>query len=138
MLPTSRFTSKDLYEDSRINALKEIDSDDIKLVADPRLGSNFLGYRLLTRLGGKRLEDIGQYIKLADDGDGENRKGSKKIRLYEGSILDYMKLRYRLGVSEGQSEILSGFYFPFELNGDLLNAVSLNKGMNLDSDSSKS
>ena len=108
--------------------LEEFDSDDFKLIRDPRIGPRYLGYRLLTRLGGEKVEDIGRYIKLSNN---NNEIKKQKIRVYEGSTLDYARLRYRLGVAEGNQEILSGFYFPFELNGDLLNAISLNKGLYL-------
>lgn len=128
ILPMSAFEQLDNQDEpeeyNEPAQLEEIDSDDIKLVADPRLGSEYLGYRFLTRLGGKEITDIGKYIKLA--GGGEKKR---KIRLYEGSFADYVKLRYRLGVSEGLEDIRSAFYYPFELNGDLLNAVSLNKGL---------
>ena len=100
--------------------LVEIDSDDIKLVNDPRIRkNNVLGYRFLTRLGGKTLQDIGKYCKAPET----------KLRLIQGSISDYHILKYRFGISEGFHDHLSGHYFPFELNGDILNAVSLNKGL---------
>jgi len=108
-----------IKQEATFTRLEEIDSDDIKLVADPRLGAHYLGYRLLTRLGGAKIEDIGPYLKVVDGGG---------IRLYEGSTLEYARLRYQLGVLEGNAEMRSGSYLPFELNGDLLNAVSLNKG----------
>lgn len=132
LVPAANFTDNfTVKHPSNLPELKEIDSDDIKLVRDPRLGPRYLGYRFLTRLGGSRLEDIGKYIKpinnhKEDDDKSQRRMG--KLRLYEGSIWDYARLRYRLGVAEGQQECMSGFYFPFELNGDLLNAISLNKG----------
>lgn len=123
VIPLSAFTS----QQPDYTFLEEIESDDLKLIPDPRLGTEYLGYKFLSRLGGDKLEDVGKYLKRATHDDGGNR-GSKKIRLYEGSISDYIQLRYRLGVAEGVTDILSGFYFPFELNGDLMNAVSLNKG----------
>ncbi|CAG2114255.1 unnamed protein product [Medioppia subpectinata] len=93
--------------------LPEVVSDDFQLVADPRIPQ--MGYRLLTRMGGKRFDDILKYI--ADK------------RIEEGTLGHYRTYRYRLGVSEGFDDLLSGFYYPFELNGDYLNAISVNKGL---------
>ena len=93
--------------------LKEVISDDFQLVNDPRIPQ--MGYRLLTRIGGNRFEDI---IKLIED-----------KRVEEGSLSHYRSYRYKLGVSEGYDDLLSGFYFPFECNGDYLNAISVDKGL---------
>ncbi|XP_046911129.1 iron-sulfur cluster assembly factor IBA57, mitochondrial [Dermatophagoides farinae] len=101
--------------------LSPIDSDDLKLVADPRIGYEHFGYRFLTRLGGSRLEDLGPYIKC--------QSNHERIRLIEGRIADYIGLKYQLGLAEGQNDIRSGHYFPFEMNGDFINAISLNKGL---------
>ncbi|KAI2807055.1 Iron-sulfur clusters incorporation protein [Blomia tropicalis] len=121
IIPINKFTdNNNASNDSNIQ-IEEIDSDDIKLVADPRVGSSHIGYRLLTRLGATQIEDIGQYIQL--------QNYSKKVRIHEGTIGDYVQLRYRLGIPEGYKDILSGHYYPFELNGDILNAISLNKGL---------
>ncbi|CAG2166584.1 unnamed protein product [Oppiella nova] len=93
--------------------LQEVVSDDFQLVADPRIPQ--MGYRLLTRIGGKRFEDILGFI---DD-----------KRIDEGTVADYHTYRYKLGVSEGSEDLLSGFYYPFEMNGDYLNAISVDKGL---------
>ena len=132
ILPATAFDGPEnavdhLEDDHHAHELEEIDSDDIKLVADPRIGSHRLGYRFLTRLGGRQITDIGRYLKLVGS-DNKQEQKKQKIRLYEGSYADYVRLRYRLGVAEGAEDIRSAFYYPFELNGDLVNAVSLNKG----------
>lgn len=101
--------------------LRPLDSDDIKLAPDSRIGAEYLGYRFLTRLNGSQLEDIGKFIKC--------QSNSKKIQLMEGQLSDYIRLRYKLGIAEGNKDILSGFYFPIELNADFLNAISLDKGL---------
>ena len=93
--------------------LREVISDDFQLVNDPRIPQ--MGYRLLTRIGGKRFEDIINFIE--------------DKRIEEGRLSHYRRYRYKLGVSEGYEDILSGFFFPFECNGDYLNAVSVDKGL---------
>ncbi|XP_054153799.1 putative transferase CAF17 homolog, mitochondrial [Oppia nitens] len=93
--------------------LKEVISDDFQLVTDPRLPQ--LGYRLLSRIGGKEFQDILPFIE--------------DKRIEEGNIGHYRSYKYKLGVSEGNEDMLSGFYFPFELNGDYLNAISVDKGL---------
>lgn len=117
---THRDEYLDPLEPNSRGHLEQIDSDDLKLLPDPRLGSAYLGYRFLTRLNGDRLERIGPYLK--------GQTTSKRIRLVEGRVVDYNRLRYRMGVAEGYDDLWSGFYFPFELNGDIMNAVSLHKG----------
>ncbi|KAI7697865.1 hypothetical protein SSS_08194, partial [Sarcoptes scabiei] len=112
---------QEVNDNDSIEQLQTFDSDDIKLVADPRVGSKFFGYRLLTRLGGLRIQDIGSIIKC--------QSKNKKIKLMELSVGDYNRLKYQLGLAEGHNDILSGFYYPFELNGDYINAISLNKGL---------
>ena len=98
--------------------LQQIDCDDIKLVQDPRVGSQHFGYRFFTRLGAKSINEVKKYLK----------SDYMPIDLLESTIGTYNKLKYRLGIPEGYHDILSGFYFPFELNGDFLNAICLDKG----------
>ena len=93
--------------------LKEVISDDFQIVNDPRIPH--MGYRLLSRIGGNTFEDIS---KLIED-----------KRIEEGNLSHYRRYRYKLGVSEGYKDLLSGFFFPFECNGDYLNAVSVDKGL---------
>lgn len=111
-------TNADYFSSQEI--LHPLDSDDIKLAPDPRIGAEYLGYRFLTRLHGSQLQDIGKFIKC--------QSNSKRIKLMQGQLSDYIRLRYKLGIAEGIKDILSGFYFPFELNADFLNAISLDKG----------
>lgn len=93
--------------------LNEIISDDLQLVSDPRIPQ--MGYRLLTRIGGNNFKDIVKYIEAE--------------HIEEGKLTHYQTYRFRLGVSEGYDDLLSAFYFPFECNGDYLNAVSVDKGL---------
>ena len=93
--------------------LKEVISDDFQLVNDPRMPQ--MGYRLLTRIGGQRFDDI---LKFIDD-----------KRVEEGNVGHYKSYRYKLGVTEGYEDLSSGFFFPFECNGDYLNAISIGKGL---------
>lgn len=46
----------------------------------------------------------------------------------EGSLKDYIKHRYRLGVGEGLSDHPESDCLPLECNADLLNSVSFTKG----------
>jgi len=85
----------------------------LQLVNDPRIPQ--LGYRLLTRIGGNKFKDVVKYI------DAKN--------VEEGQLNHYQTYRYKLGVSEGYDDLLSGYYYPFECNGDYLNAVSVDKGL---------
>lgn len=123
LIPERSFEFRiDQYPLGKQPELIEIDSDDIKLVQDPRIRyNNFLGYRFFTRLGANRLDDIGRFCKLPDS-------DTTRLRLSQGTTTDYRRLRYRFGVSEGIRDNPSGAYYPFELNGDIFNAVSLNKG----------
>lgn len=41
---------------------------------------------------------------------------------------NYMILRYKLGVAEGSTELLTGKIFPFEANFDYLNGINFHKG----------
>jgi folate-binding Fe-S cluster repair protein YgfZ len=104
---------KSYDSDSNDFFLNEIISDDLQLVSDPRIPQ--MGYRLLTRIGGNHFDDIIKYID--------------PNLIEESKLAQYQKHRFKLGVSEGYDDLLSGFYFPFECNGDYLNAVSLNKGL---------
>ncbi|OTF78121.1 Mitochondrial ransferase CAF17-like protein, partial [Euroglyphus maynei] len=120
IFPASLF-GKHYHADNIDHTLHPIDSDDLKLVADPRIGSEYFGYRFLTRLGGSNFKDLGPYIKC--------QSNHERIRLIEGQMTDYIRLKYQLGLAEGQNDIKSGFYFPFEMNGDFVNAISLDKGL---------
>ena len=120
ILPAS-LLNKHYSADTIDETLRPINSDDLKLVADPRIGSKYFGYRFITRLGGSSLKDLGPYIKC--------QSNHERIRLIEGQITDYIRLKYQLGLAEGHNDVKSGFYFPFELNGDFINAISLDKGL---------
>lgn len=125
ILPFTAFMNHSWRKDERgpnkagegARSLPVIDSDDIKLIADPRLGAATLGYRLLTRLESKATpRDIQKYL-----GD--------EVHLEQGRVAEYIRLKYLQGVGEGYDDIRSGFYFPFELNGDFLDAIRLDKGL---------
>ena len=90
--------------------INEIVSDDISIVQDPRIPQ--MGYRIITRLG-STFDDIKRYINVPID---------------QGTLGQFQKYRYQLGLHEGVDDIPSAFHHPFECNGDYLNAVSISKG----------
>lgn len=113
-----------LDEAPQSQPLTEIDSDDIKLVPDPRVGHQFFGYRFLSRLGTKSnnpVKDVENYLNF-------EQAHNEKAKLFLGSLRDYVWHKYSMGIAEGHDDILSGHYFPFELNADLTKSISLTKG----------
>lgn len=101
-------------------ALAGIDREDFRLVEDPRVGPSHLGYRLLSRLGGDTLPEV--------------RSELGGICVREGTLSDYTRRKYRLGIGEGHRDILSAHYSPAELNADFLKAISLSKGKSIPRD----
>lgn len=123
ILPYTAFLNHSWRKNEKSNknrqspGLTTIDSDDLKLIADPRLGGARLGYRLLTRLESKATpRDLQKYL-----GDGAH--------LQQGHLAEYIRLKYLQGICEGHDDIRSGFFYPFELNGDFLDAIRLDKGL---------
>lgn len=93
------------------NSIEEIDSDDVKLIKDPRLF--LMGYRLVTRISDESVSSI------------------EKILNQELSPLDvskYKTFRYKLGLVEGLEDIVSGSDFPFNFNADYVQGYSFHKG----------
>lgn len=80
---------------------------DLLLFKDPRVAQ--LGFRIISR----PVTDITQAVQLL--GQCSN-------------TMDYRKLRYSLGVGEGESDLLFGTSFPLECNCDYLHGVSFHKG----------
>lgn len=83
------------------------------LVSDPRLSN--LAYRLITPAtwNSDNVKDlIGDTMEIS-----------------ESNIAKYEKYRHINGISEGAKEQPEGHVFPLECNADLLNGMSLKKGM---------
>lgn len=94
--------------------IPEIQSDDVILSRDPRLP--FLGYRLLTRLGAKSVDDVRKFLP-------------SDVQLTKANTSAYEQFRYKLGVGEGEKDFPNRLAIPLECNGDMLNAISFRKGL---------
>lgn len=105
--------AKDTSEEAT-SPIMEAQSSDVTLVRDPRLPH--LGYKFLTRLNVKTLEDL--RANLPSD-----------VELQSASVSDYDRHRYRHGVGEGPFELPEHHAFPLQANAVLLNAISFRKGL---------
>ncbi|XP_063831416.1 putative transferase CAF17 homolog, mitochondrial [Ostrinia nubilalis] len=76
-----------------------------------------------------RLADLGFRVLSTTDMDGAQIAGklSKDIAV-ENTDTEYQYLRYKLGVSEGSTDLPPGTCFPLEVNCDYLHGVSFHKG----------
>lgn len=76
-----------------------------------------------------RLADLGFRVLSTQDTDGVQivKKISKDI-VVENDDVGYQYLRYKLGVSEGASDLPPATCFPLEVNCDYLHGVSFHKG----------
>lgn len=104
-------------------------SSQVLLVSDPRITG--LGYRLIVPSSwtiDSVREVIESTIKSTIKSTIESTIEST-TQISESTIPEYDRHRYRMGVSEGAREHGEGVVFPLECNGDLLNGVSLKKGM---------
>lgn len=97
------------------------DQNEILLYNDPR---NFhFGYRLIT----KQLFTCESFTNLLQKHE-QYLSFFNECKLNSSNEIHYRTFRYQYGIAEGGIDIPMESSFPFQYNGDFLNAVSLEKG----------
>lgn len=93
--------------------LSQVNASKAELFCFPDPRCSLLGYRLLS---------------AKSSGNIDMKSSFQQTNVRFDNPVNYITLRYRLGIGEGADDFPKEDTLPFEVNGDLVNAISLNKG----------
>jgi len=119
-IPSTTEESEVVALSSGLETAKEIVSNELTMVGDPRL--DMMGLRILS-WNDDESNGNSQFLKLKT-----TLQSHINIPIDEVSERDYNLHRYKLGVGEGPYDHPEGGCLPLECNADLLNSVSFDKG----------
>lgn len=100
-----------------------INDNENELLLNPDPRNYHFGYRMITR----QLISLEKFSNLLHS-HGQNLPFYNEYKLNASDEFQYHSFRYRYGIGEGSIDFPIEGSFPFESNGDLINAVSFEKG----------